>query len=239
MKAIVILPTYQEKKNCKIIYNRIRKYNSKIYILFIDDNSPDGTAKIINELSKKDKRLEVVIRRRRLGIGSAHKFGIKLAVSRGYKKIITMDADLTHNPKIISKMLLLSDKYDLIQTNRFFKKNSIKNWSILRKIMTIARFYLIKYLLKMEFDTSGAFRCYNFDKVSLKDLLLAKDNNYSFFWESIYKLYKKNYTVFELPIILPKRLHGTSKMRFTDWFWGVTYLFFIYIKYEILNIKLK
>ena len=122
MKSIVILPTYQERKNSEIIYKKIRNYNPKIKILFIDDNSPDGTAKILSKLSKKDKNLRVIVRKRRLGIGSAHKFGIKFAVKKGFKKVVTMDADLTHDPKVISKMLLLSDKYDLIQTNRFFKK---------------------------------------------------------------------------------------------------------------------
>ena len=239
MKSIVILPTYQERKNSEIIYKKIRNYNPKIKILFIDDNSPDGTAKILSKLSKKDKNLRVIVRKRRLGIGSAHKFGIKFAVKKGFKKVVTMDADLTHDPKVISKMLLLSDKYDLIQTNRFFKKNSIKDWSIFRKVMTTARFYLIKYLLGLEFDTSGAFRCYNFKKIDLKDLLFAKDKNYSFFWESIYVLNKKKYSIFELPIKLPKRLHGSSKMRFRDWLWGITYLFFIYIKFEIFKRKFK
>ena len=86
MKSIVILPTYQERKNSEIIYKKIRNYNPKIKILFIDDNSPDGTAKILSKLSKKDKNLRVIVRKRRLGIGSAHKFGIKFAVKKKVSK---------------------------------------------------------------------------------------------------------------------------------------------------------
>ncbi len=237
MKKIVILPTYQEKENCEKIYKLIRKYNSKISILFVDDNSPDGTGKIIKNLKKKDRSLFLEVRKKKKGIGSAHKYGIRWALKKNFKIIVTMDADLTHNPKIIPKMLSLTEKFDLIQTNRFLMKDSIKDWTLLRKLMTNIRFILIKYLLGMEYDTSGAFRCYNFNKINPKHLLETKDDSYSFFWESIFLLNERKYTIFELPIKLPKRVSGYSKMNTSDWISGVIHLLAIFAKYKVLNKK--
>ena len=97
-----------------------------------------------------------------------------------------MDADGTHNPAIIPRMIKLIDKYDLIITNRFKYKSALKNWHWLRKFLTLIRFYLVNILLNIHYDTSGGFRCYNLKKIKISDILLSKNNSYSFFWESTY-----------------------------------------------------
>ncbi len=140
-----------------------------------------------------------------------------------------MDCDGTHDPSYLNRLIKLLNKSEIISTNRFMKKNALKGWSAWRIFLTSLRHNLIKFLLGIQYDSSGAFRCYDVQKVKLRDILLAKDNGYSFFWESIYILHKKNYKISEIPINLPSRLTGNSKMKFKDIFYALFYLFYISI----------
>ena len=119
---LLIIPTLNERKNITLLCKKIRKINSKINILFVDDNSTDGTREEILYLRKKNKSISYIFRPKKLGIGSAHKDGLKFAYKRKYKIILTMDADGTHNPLYIRKLLKYSSHFDLISTNRFIQK---------------------------------------------------------------------------------------------------------------------
>ena len=141
-----------------------------------------------------------------------------------------MDCDGTHDPKYINKFLnlLKENKYQIISTNRFINTNSLDDWSLWRKKLTTLRHNLIKFLLNIDFDSSGAFRAYNVKMIELKDIYLAKNDSYSFFWESMYILSKK-YKIKEIPITLPGRLSGSSKMKITDIFLALFYLTKIFL----------
>ena len=229
-RVLIIIPVLNEVKNIKPIVNKLKK-NNKFDILFIDDNSKDGTVQNILKEKKRYKRIFLIRRPKKLGIGSAHKDGLKWGYKKKYSIIVTMDCDGTHDPYYINKMikLLVSKKIDLVSTNRFLNKNSLDDWSLWRKKLTTLRHYVIKLLLNIEFDSSGAFRCYDIKKIKLKDILIAKNESYSFFWESIFILSKK-YEIREIPIKLPGRLSGSSKMRFIDIFSAVIYLLKIFFK---------
>lgn len=229
-RILTIIPVLNEVKNISPIVKKIKKIN-KLDILFIDDNSKDGTVLNILKEKKKHKRIFLIRRPKKLGIGSAHKDGLRWGYKKKYSIIITMDCDGTHNPIYINRMikLLYSQKIDLVSTNRFLQKNSLDDWSLWRKKLTTFRHYLIKLLLNIEFDSSGAFRCYNIKKIKLQDILKAKNKSYSFFWESIFILSKK-YEIKEIPIKLPGRLSGSSKMRLSDIFSAIIYLFKIFFK---------
>ena len=233
-KFLIIIPTYNEKNNIKILIKKINDCVKNYNLLFIDDNSSDGTKEIIASYVKKYKNIKSVNREKKLGIGSAHKVGLKIGYKKKFKTIITMDCDGTHNPINIKKMLKLIKRYDLVSTNRFLNKNSISDWSFFRKFLTNFRHFIIKSFLQIPYDSSGAFRCYNTKSIKLKNILLAKDNGYNFFWESIYILHNKNYKIFEIPIKLPKRITGSSKMKWGDIFYAIYYLFIIYI-YKIFK----
>ena len=232
-KILIIVPVYNEEGNIKPLIKNIFKYLKKDKsILFIDDNSKDKTRLEIEECQKKYKKIFLKVRKFKLGIGSAHKFALKWAYNKKYKIIITMDCDGTHHPKYIIKMInaLKNKDSDIISTNRFIEKNSLNGWSLWRKFLTTLRFKVINKLLNIQFDSSGAFRCYDTKKVKLKDLLEAKNNSYSFFWESTFLLNKKNYKIFEIPIKLPARLTGSSKMEFKDLVFALTYLLIFYLR---------
>ena len=229
-RVLIIIPVLNEVKNIKPIVNKLKK-NNKFDVLFIDDNSKDGTVQNILREKKKHKGIFLIRRPKKLGIGSAHKDGLKWGYKKKYSIIVTMDCDGTHDPYYINKMikLLVSKKIDLVSTNRFLNKNSLDDWSLWRKKLTTLRHYVIRLLLNIEFDSSGAFRCYDIKKIKLKDILIAENESYSFFWESIFILSKK-YKIREIPIKLPGRLSGSSKMRFVDIFSAVIYLLKIFFR---------
>ena len=232
-RILIIIPVLNEVGNVLDISLKLKKYLKKNYdLLFIDDNSSDGTIEKIKSIQKKNKNVFLFIRPKKLGIGSAHKKGISWGFKNRYRLIVTMDCDGTHNPIHIPRMINLIDKkgFDLVSTNRFLKKNSLSDWSLWRKYLTTLRHYVIKILLNVNYDSSGAYRCYNTEKIKLKDITNAKDDSYSFFWESIFLLSKKNYRITEISIKLPGRLSGSSKMRFKDIFSAIIYLLRISFK---------
>ena len=228
-KNLIIIPTYNEKPNINNIINNIFKYQNNFDLLFVDDNSPDCTASIIKKRQSKNKNIFLILRKKKSGIGSAHKIALKWGFKKKYKRIITMDADGTHNPKYIKKMLKKSNIAHLVITNRFLKKNSLSDWTLIRVFITNLRHFIIKLLLGLPYDASGAFRCYNTSKANIKDIIQAKDNGYSFFWESLFIFYKKKYLINEIPVILPNRYSGSSKMEIKDISHALIYLIKIYL----------
>ena len=229
---LLIIPTLNERKNITSLLKKIKKNNQKLNILFVDDNSTDGTREEILYLKKKNKSIFYIFRPKKLGIGSAHKDGLKFAYKKKYKIILTMDADGTHNPKYIKNLLKYSSKYDLVSTNRFKQKNSLIEWPIQRRFLTKVRYNLINILLNISYDSSGAYRCYNTKNIKLNDILIAKNDGYSFFWESLYLLNKKKYSIKEIPIYLPYRKVGNSKMTIRDIIGSLLYL----LKYSLRNL---
>ena len=229
-KNIILIPTYNEFKNISILVSKIIKLRINCDILFIDDNSTDGSKEKIINLSKKNKSVKYIFRKNKLGIGSAHKAGFIWCYKKKYKKIITMDADGTHNPKYIKKMLNLSKDFHLVTTTRFNNISSLKDWPLWRVFLTNLRHKLLKFLLNLEFDASGAFRVIDSKKIKLKDILLSNQNGYSYFWESLYLLKKKKYKISEISIQLPYRKLGSSKMKIKDIIHAFYSLFLVYIK---------
>ena len=146
-KTLIIIPTLNESGNVTIIFNQIKKFQKKSDILFIDDNSIDGTKKEILHLKNSSKKVFYLFRKNKRGIGSAHKDGIKWAFNKKYRYICTMDCDGAHHPKDISKMLKKIEYCDVVSTNRFLKKNSLVNWSLNRIFVTKMRYFLVRFLL--------------------------------------------------------------------------------------------
>ena len=236
MKTIIIIPTLNERKNIISLIKKIIKINNKFDLLFVDDNSKDGTRDEIISINKKNKKIKFIFRKKKYGVGSAHKEGLTYAYKNKYNIAITMDGDGTHNPKYIPQLIKNLKNYPIIITNRFLSVNSLRDWPLYRKFLTMIRYYLINFMLNISYDTSGAYRCYDLKKVKIKDILLAKDNGYSFFWESTYILHIKNYKINEIPVDLPFRKLGSSKMQFKDIFSALFYLFVYSIKKSLLHI---
>ena len=223
MKICVIVPTLNEKNNVTKLVNKIEKTNIKLDILFIDDGSIDGTQSEIKLLKKKFINIKYIFRKKKSGIGSAHKEGIKFCYNNSYDFIITMDCDGTHDPKYFKELIQKSKIYDYVITSRFKNNGLIKDWPIIRKIITYSRHFLIKVFLGMSLDASGAFRSFYKKKIKLKDLLSANNDDYAYFWEVTYNLSKK-YSIFEVPVKLEFRKLGKSKMKLKHVIYSLFYL---------------
>ena len=229
MKICVIIPTLNEKNNISKTIFKIKKTKIKLDILFVDDNSLDGSQQEIINFSKKYNFIKYIFRKNKLGIGSAHKDGIKYCYKKRYDLIITMDCDGTHDPKYFSKLINNSKKYDYVITSRFKNKKLIRDWPITRKFITYARHFFVSLLLKIKFDASGAYRCFKTEKIKLNDILSVKNNEYAFFWEITYLLNKKGYKIFEIPVRLIYRKLGKSKMKIWHIYHSIFYLLKIYL----------
>lgn len=236
-KTLVFIPTYNEKENVEKIYSEISKLKLGLDFLFLDDNSPDGTGVILDRLVDKHREVSVIHRDKKSGIGSAHLTGIEWAYKHGYEKLITMDCDFTHSPEYIPIFIDYSRDCDIVIGTRFGLKKSMEGWSYFRRFLTNAGHALTKYLLKMPYDASGAYRLYRLDKIPRTLFDLVRSTGYSFFFESLYILHKKKFKIKEIPIILPARSSGHSKMNFKEAQKGILYLFYftfkIFLKREL------
>ena len=229
MNICVVIPTLNEEKNIPKIFNKIINTKIKLDILFIDDNSIDASQNIIKNLKKKFKYVKYIFRHNKIGIGSAHKDGIKYCYKNKYDLIITMDADGTHDPKYFKKMITAAKYFDYVITSRFANPGLIKDWPLLRKFITYSRHTLVKMILGISYDASGAYRCFYRNKINLKDICAAKNYDYAFFWEITYIIKKRGYKIHEIPVQLIYRKLGKSKMKIKHIFFSLFYLFKIFI----------
>ena len=226
---LIFIPTYNEKDNVQVIVDLIKKNHSYIDILFLDDNSPDGTGKILDKLSKVNNNISVIHRKgQKKGIGSAHVEGINYAYDKAYDYVLTMDCDLSHSPEYFDSFFDKSNNADLIIGTRFKLNDSIKTWNLYRKILTNLGHFASKFLLGLSYDTTGAFRLYNLTTIDKKFLELIQFHRYSFFFESLFIIHNNNYKITEIPISLPSRVYGSSKQKFSDVFFGIKNLLSIF-----------
>ena len=221
-KILVMIPTYNERENVQNMCHDLTRLNIPINILFIDDNSPDETGEVLDELGKTIPRVLVHHRLGKLGIGSAHKDGIEWAYSHGYTHLVTMDCDFTHSPDNIPDLLKFKDDYDIVLGSRHMREDSLSGWNLWRKCMTRIGHLLTTLLLKMPYDATGAFRLYRLDHIPPKLFRDVESNGYSFFIESLAILNLNGFRIKEIPIALPPRTYGHSKLQFGDMVqWGL------------------
>ena len=184
---LVVLPTLNEQNNIKKILNKFTVLKISFDVIVIDDGSTDQTISVINSLKKKlkQKNINIIIkaRKKKLGIGSAHKFGLNYGFKNNYKFALTMDSDLAHDPKYIPVILdkMNKEKEDLIVGSRYLKKNSAKNWSLFRVFLSRSAHFFTKMLFKHEFDSTNSFRCYNLTTINKNFINFCKGDDYDFF----------------------------------------------------------
>ncbi len=228
-KTLVFVPTYNERENVTPLYEDIKKLGLGLDILFLYDNSPDGTAKVIDAIASNDEQVPTIHRAGKEGIGSAHQEGIKWAYGHGYETLITMDCDFTHDPAEIPGFIKASEGCDIVVGSRYMLRDSLAGWDIYRKALTNLGHFMTKHLLKMPYDASGAFRLYRLNKIPRHAFDLVSSRGYSFFYESLFVLNFNKFSIKEIPIRLPARTSGHSKMRLRDIWISLKFLFSIYI----------
>ncbi len=223
--TLVFLPTYNEAGTVGDIHGMIRAVLPDADILFIDDSSPDGTGAILDEMARSDARLHVVHRHAKLGIGGAHRDAIAWAYDRGYATLITMDADFAHSPRYITDFIAAGSRYPVVVGTRFELEKSLSEWNPWRRCLTHTGHFLTRALLGIDHDATGAFRLYRLASIPREVFALVRSRDYAFFFESLHLLVLNGIAVGEVPIDLPARTYGSSKMRLGDVFLGTLALF--------------
>jgi dolichol-phosphate mannosyltransferase len=225
---LVFIPTYNERENVEKICSEILALGLGLDILFLDDNSSDGTASVLQGLAKKYSNVQVVFRAWKMGVGSAHLDGIRWAYDHGYKKLITMDCDFTHSPASLPDFISRSKDYDVVVGSRYLLKNSLPDWNLFRKFLTHVGHFMTRHFLNMKYDATGAFRFYDLKRIPRDVFGLVRSKGYSFFFESLYVLQINNFRIGELPIVLPARTYGHSKMSLKEALHSIQRLFYLY-----------
>ena len=215
-ELLIMIPTYNEVENAPRILKEIIALGISADILFIDDNSPDGTASEIEKLLPDFTNLSLIRREGKLGIGSAHLTGISYAYEKGYRRLLTMDCDFTHDPKDIPRLLDALAGYDLALGSRYMSKGSLSEWNPFRKMITLFAHFLTETLLGLKEDASGAFRVYDLDKIPLPTFQIVTARSYSFFFESLFILRQNEFRANQISIHLSARTYGSSKMSVNE-----------------------
>ncbi|MEE2932967.1 MAG: glycosyltransferase [Pseudomonadota bacterium] len=212
-RILIFLPTYNEAGHVKEMRDRIKATRVPADIMFLDDNSTDGTGDIIDCFAEEDVTISAVHRPAKSGIGGAHLEGIRRAYDMGYDTLVTMDTDLVHKPEDIPTFLDASNASDIVIGTRFELKNSLAEWNFFRKVLTHLGHLMTRLLLRHNFDATGAFRVYRLDRIDRRVFDLVKASDYEFFFTSLTILHLNSYTITEVPIELPGRVYGHSKME--------------------------
>ncbi len=213
IKAIVIIPTYNELNNIQRLVPELRKLYPDLDILIVDDNSPDGTGDFVAEFSKTDSKVHLLERKGKLGLGTAYVAGYKYMLEHNYDIAFQMDADYSHDPREIKNFLKMIDKYDLIIGSRYLNGVNVINWPMRRLLLSYFANKYTKFITGLPInDCTGGYKCFKREVLQAINLDAIKSNGYAFQIEMNFKAWKKGFKLGEVPIIFLDRVEGTSKM---------------------------
>jgi len=213
VKALLIIPTYNEIANIKNIITASLAQSSDLYILVIDDNSPDGTAKAVKELMENEPHINLIERPKKMGLGSAYVQGFKYALKNDYDYILEMDADFSHNPADIPRLLEAARKYDVVIGSRYCQGVNIINWPFRRLLISYFASKYVRIITGMPVkDPTSGFKCFRRRVLEAIDLDSILSDGYAFQIEMNFRAWVKGFTIYEIPIIFAERKDGVSKM---------------------------
>ena len=214
-KAVVVVPTYNEKENILKLIDAIDGLGVSLDILVVDDSSPDGTGKVVEDAKKTKKNLDIIHREKKQGIGPAYIEGFKYVLNKGiYDFVVQMDADFSHNPKDVPRLIEKAEECDVVIGSRYTKGGSVSDkWNLSRKLISrFGNFYARMVTGLRANDATAGFRCYkssSLNSINFGDIFL---NGYGFQIQLLYELNKNGFSICEIPIFFDERLRGQSKM---------------------------
>lgn len=211
MKALVIIPTFNEAYNISAIIKAVLAQDPNIEVLIVDDNSPDGTSKIVEEM--KNSKIHLITREKKMGLGSAYVEGFKFALKKSFDFIFEIDADFSHDPEIIPIMLKEIQENDLIIGSRYIKGINVVNWPLRRLFLSFAAAKYVRFITGMPInDPTSGFKCFRrevLENINLDEIL---SDGYSFQIEMNFRTWVKKFKIKEIPIVFTDRRSGQSKM---------------------------
>jgi dolichol-phosphate mannosyltransferase len=213
MSPAVIIPTYNERENIAELIGDLHNFVPNLVIIVVDDNSPDGTGRILDDLAARDARVIPLHRPAKLGLGTAHIAGMKFALAHNHEPILTMDADFSHAPRFVPDMLRETQKYDLVIGSRYAPGGGTLYCTAPRRALSRGANLFARTVLGLDAtDTTAGFRAYRrgvLESVALNDI---KSNGYSFLIEMLYQCQKQGWRIGETPILFENRQRGASKI---------------------------
>lgn len=227
-KIYVVTPTYNEKENLPILAERIFSLKiPNLKLIVVDDNSPDGTGRVADALSQRAP-ITVIHRSEKAGLGTAYVTAFKAILSQNADYIIQLDADLSHDPAIIPKMLEVAEKFDLVLGSRYIKGGGTVNWDFFRKLVSRFGNFYARLILGLPYlDLTGGYKCFRTEVLKGIDLDKLSSVGYNFQIETTYRAHNKGFKIAEIPITFTERKTGKSKFNLRimlEAFWRVILL---------------
>lgn len=211
--TVVIVPTYNERENLPKIVARLMALPVAVDLLVVDDNSPDGTGKLADEIAGGNARVHVLHRERKEGLGRAYCAGFAWALRHSYEFIFEMDGDLSHNPDDIPAFLEAARGADLVLGTRYSNGIRVINWPLNRLLLSLTAAKYVQVISGMPFsDPTGGYKCFRRATLAGIDLETIRSNGYSFQIELTHSVWRRGLRVAEVPIVFTDRFHGRSKM---------------------------
>ena len=213
-RALVIVPTYNERFNIARLIPAILAQDPSLEVLVVDDGSPDGTGAIVDGIAANNARVHVIHRAGKLGLGTAYIAGFRWALERKYDLVFEMDADFSHNPERLPEFLAAIKQSDVVLGSRYQDGHvNVVNWPMSRLFLSYAANIYARFVTGLPiFDTTGGFKCFRRNVLESIDLNSVKSNGYAFQIEMSYRAWKGGFRLFEIPIIFVDRTEGVSKM---------------------------
>jgi dolichol-phosphate mannosyltransferase len=213
-RALVIVPTYDERENVERLIPTILAQDERIDVLVVDDGSPDGTGAVADKLAERSPRVHVLHRARKLGLGTAYLAGFAWALERDYEYIFEMDADFSHDPSHLPQFLASIQGADLVLGSRYRNKRvTVVNWPMTRLLLSYSANIYARVVTGLPlWDSTGGFKCFRRKVLEAIDLSAVKSNGYAFQIEMSFRAWKRGFRIVEIPIVFHDRTEGQSKM---------------------------
>lgn len=212
---LIVIPTYNERKNLEALLRLIYCQEQEFDVLIVDDNSPDGTGELVRELMQSEypKRLFLLKRPAKMGLGTAYIAGFKWGLARNYQYIFEMDADFSHHPKYLAQFLAVADQCDLVLGSRYISGGGVSNWGVFRRVISYGGSLYARMILGLPFkDLTGGYKCFRREVLEAINLDDVRSNGYSFQIELTYRAFLQSFRIREIPIFFEERAAGHSKM---------------------------
>jgi len=212
-RSLVVIPTFNEADNIPQLVPRILALGKEFEVLVVDDNSPDGTAGLVKLMRETDKRVHLIERPAKLGLGTAYVAGFKYALQRDFDYVFEMDADFSHDPNELPRLLQRAKECDLVIGSRYVSGVNVVNWPMRRLMLSLLANMYTRYVTGMPVrDATGGFKCYRRKVLESIKLDSINSNGYAFQIEMNFIAWKKGFRVCEIPIVFVDRRAGASKM---------------------------
>ncbi len=212
-RVLTIIPTYNEAENIAPLVESLRALDLGLSILIVDDNSPDGTGVIADCLMRAHPTVHVIHRPAKLGLGTAYTTGFLFALEHGFDRVVTMDADFSHNPRYLPSLIKLTDEADVAVGSRYVPGGGVRLWGFNRRLLSRGANLFARWLLDLKVnDCTAGFRCYRREVLQAVHPTSIQADGYSYLIEMLWRVLQAGFTVVETPIVFTDRRRGASKI---------------------------